>query len=417
MSTAPAPATNGQFSVYGRHHAKKINNKYNENKGNNISWIDRWNQTLARYPIEQQNQIRSRLKSALKRFSKKYPGVKSFQDPNFRMCKALTKKLTAILIDTTIQRELDLNWVIKIIEDFRPYQAQPLQIYQPLPEDMPEGFDAETWSCWEGQHTGMALYLIGTVAFGMKPDDIEVPTVEYEFANRVECRTTFMANNSKDGRKVLDSIDIISQKIFAVRLDSADDPEWKEINKKQLALEAQDLFMTHHEKFHDEREPGAITRPGDICDDKYSVELVRQFTVYASAVLAANPRAINAKELPIIMGFLKMADQTDGIDYTDDQIRSLAYLCMNLFEADFDESGFFWEKVGIAYVRWHERYHADMEESMRPGVKLNKDWAQGGTFFYWLLKQHWTDDNGNPMPIPKLNISTSFRPAAKDLSW
>ena len=160
--------------------------------------------------------------------------------------------------------------------------------------------------------------------------------------------------------------------------------------------------MTHHEKFHDEREPGAITRPGDICDEKYSVELVRKFTVYASAVLAANPRAINAKELPIIMGFLKMAEGSN-MNYTDDQVRSLAYLC--------------WEKVGISYVHWHERYHADMEESMRPGIKLNKDWAQGGTFFYWLLKKHWTDDDGNPMPMPKLNISTSFRPEVKDLSW
>jgi hypothetical protein len=413
-----APITNAVSNLFARNYAKSVNAKYKtSNKANNISWIDRWNQTLAKYPTAQQNQIRSRLNAALKKFSKNHQGIKSFQDRKFRLCKALTKKLTTVLIDTTIQRELDLNWVIHIIETFRPYQAQPLQIYKPLPQDMPDGFDGdqEAWSCWEGQHTGMALYLIATMAFGQKPDDVEVPTVEYDFQDRVECRRTFMANNSKDGRKILDSIDIISQMIYAVHLDSADDPEWVEVYKKQQELEKYDLFMTDS-KFLDHTQAGAITRPGDLCNEKYSVELVRQFAVYANEVLAMNPRAINTKELPIIMGFLKMAEGSN-MNYTDDQIRSLAYTCMGLFEADFDEAGFFWEKVDIAYTRWHDRYHADIDESMRPGVKLNKDWAQGGTFFYWLLKEHWFNEEGDPMPMPKLNISTSFRPEKKDLTW
>lgn len=403
-------------SIFARTYAQAINAKYKtSNKANNISWIDRWNHTLAKYPVAQQNQIRSRLNAALKKFTKNHPGIKSFQDPKFRLCKALPKKLTSVLIDTTIQRELDINWVIYIIETFRPYQAQPLQIYKPLPDDMPEHVFGDVWSCWEGQHTGMALYLIATMGFGQKPDDVEIPTVEYDFRDRVECRRTFMANNSKDGRKILDPIDIISQQIFAVRLDGAKEPAWEEVEAKQVALEKYDLFMTDS-KFHDHTQAGAITRPGDLCNEKYSPELVRQFGVYANEVLATNPRAINTKELPIIMGFLKMAEGSN-IEYTDDQIRSLAYLCMSLFEADFDEAGIFWERVDIAYTHWHEKYHEGIDEAIRPGIKLNKDWAQGGTFFFWLLKEHWTDEDGNPMPMPKLNISTAFRPEQKDLSW
>ena len=139
-----APITNAVSNLFARNYAKSVNAKYKTtNKANNISWIDRWNQTLAKYPTAQQNQIRSRLNAALKKFSKNHQGIKSFQDRKFRLCKALTKKLTTVLIDTTIQRELDLNWVIHIIETFRPYQAQPLQIYKPLPQDMPDGFDGD----------------------------------------------------------------------------------------------------------------------------------------------------------------------------------------------------------------------------------------------------------------------------------
>jgi hypothetical protein len=409
------PATNGQFGAYTRQHARNVNAKYNNAQANNVSWIDRWNQTLAQFPVDQRKQIISRLNSALKKFSRNHPGVKSFSNPKFRLCKSLTKRLTKILIDTTIQRSLDVDWVIKIIENFRPYQAQPLQIYKPLPKDLPHGVDEDTWSCWEGQHTGMALYLIGTMAFGLKANDIDVPTAEYDFLNREECRRTFMANNSKEGRKVLDSIDIISQQIFAVRLDGAQDPEWLRVNDKQTVLEQQDLFLTDS-KFHDHTQPGAITRPGDLCDDKYSLEVVQQFATYATEVLANNPRPIDTKELPIIMGFLKMAAQ-DNVTYSDQDVRGLAQLCMDLFDADFNEAGFFWEKVNVAYINWHNDYHADMDESLRPGIKLNKDWAQGGTFFWHLLKKHWVNSDGEPMSMPKLNISTSFRPKAKDLSW
>ena len=404
-----------EYNPYARTHAQKVNQKFDSNKANYVSWIDRWNTALAQFPLDQKHQIISRLNAALKQFERKYPNIKSYQDPKFRLCKALTKKLTAILIDTTIQRTLDVDWVIEIIEDFIAYQAQPLQIYRPAVEDLPNGADPDSaWACWEGQHTGMALYLIGTMVFKLPPDSIEIPTAEYDFNNRIECRRTFMANNSKEGRKVLEPIDIVIQKIFAVRLDGADDPEWKMYNEKFNHISHADLFVTAS-KFHDDDQAGAISRPADVFDpSKYSIDVIRKFTVYAQAVLATNPRPIDTKELPIICGFLKMAEQSN-IDYTDEQVQSLAYLCMNFFDADFNESGPFWNRVCKAYIHWHEKYHEDMDEELRPGIKLNKDWSQGGTFFWYQLKKSWLDLDGNPMQMPKLNISTSFRPQARDL--
>jgi hypothetical protein len=46
---------------------------------------------------------------------------------------------------------------------------------------------------------------------------------------------------------------------------------------------------------------------------------------------------------------------------------------------------------------------------------MNKDWTQGGTFFWHVLKKRWKDAAGLPMPMPRLNIQTPFLPDAKDL--
>ena len=273
------------------------------------------------------------------------------------------------------------------------------------------GPDDNFFASWDGQHTAVAFWLIATAVFGEDPDTVEIPVVEYDMRHRLECRMTFLNNNGKNGKMLLTPIDNITQQIYAVRLDGVDDDEWKDVEEKQQYLEAADLFLTD-DKFGDEKEPGAITRPGDLASDKFSPEDVRQFTTYAKVVLADNPRAIDTKEMPIILGFLRMAN---AMNYTDAEIESLAYLCISLFGADFNSNGEFWDRVGSAYTKWHKRFHSDIDESLRPEVRLNKDWPQGGTFFWHQLAKSWKDEHGNPMRLPRLNISTSFSPAKKDL--
>jgi hypothetical protein len=46
---------------------------------------------------------------------------------------------------------------------------------------------------------------------------------------------------------------------------------------------------------------------------------------------------------------------------------------------------------------------------------MNKDWTQGGTFFWHQLRKSWVDQQGNPMRMPQLNISTPFIPDTQDL--
>jgi hypothetical protein len=108
--------------------------------------------------------------------------------------------------------------------------------------------------------------------------------------------------------------------------------------------------------------------------------------------------------------------QGDNVTYTDDEVRSLAQLCHQLFSADFDEAGAFWAQLETAYLNWWEGYYANHDVSMRPErPRMNKDWTQGGTFFWHLLKKRWKDAAGLPMHMPRLNIQTQFYPDAKDL--
>lgn len=396
-----------------RTHARAVNSKYQNGASIYLSLKDRWNEVLASMPLDQKNSVNTRLKLAIKAFEQKYPNVKSFNDPNFRLCRSIQRKLGHILVDTTIQRQLKVDWVLDIIEDFVAYQAMPIQVYHVPKAQVPNiyGPNDEFFASWDGQHTAIAFWIIATMIFGQDPDAVEIPVVEYNMQNRLECRMTFIKNNGKEGKSLLTPIDNITQQIYAVRLDGVADTDWVAVEQKQQHLEAVDLFLTDS-KFFDDKEPGAIARPGDIAKADYTVEVIRQFAVYANTVLAAYPRPINTKELPIILGFLKMSS---NMEYTDSEIESLAHLCVSLFGADFKEDGVFWDRVGSAYTKWHARYHADMDESLRPGVKLNKDWPQGGAFFWHQLIKSWKDVNGQPMRLPRLNISTSFNPAKKDL--
>ena len=409
------PATNGQFNVYVRHHARNVNARYNSNAANIVSPKERFNQVLASLPAIEKHNATSKLNSAIRQFQAKYPKIKTFNDPAFRICRAIPLKMSLATIDTTIQRYLDIDWVIKIIANFTSYQAMPIQMYQVAAEDVPRTWDNRNtyWAAWDGQHTLIAFWIIATMIFGQNEDDVLIPIVEYDMHNRLESRITFMTGNSKDGKKVMEPIDLAMQKTYAVKLDGVTHPEWVHVAEKHDVLAANDLFLTAS-KFHDTDQPGAISRAGDIVDEKYSVDVVRQFAVYADYVLNHQPRPINTKELPIIMGFLRMASQS-GCDYSDDEVRSLGDLCMQMFDADFDESGPFWAKVNQAYTNWHINYYADMDESMRPGIRLNKDWNQGGTFMWHQLKKSWKDNQGNPMRMPQLNIQTSFYPNKQDL--
>lgn len=386
-------------------YAATRNAVYNNNSSNLVDLVQRYNDTVKAMPVQAQRNHEAKLAKALQKFKKNNPGLKSINDPKFRLCKSLMGKLKDIQIDTTMQREPMLNWIITIIENFRAYQAQPIQVYA----------TATGYGAWDGQHTSLALYLIATKALGMNFEDVEVPVNIYDIVSRGEIRGNFINNNTtvgkNAGKKPLDIIDIWQQMIYGVEVDGVAEPEWENAHAKWKALAAAGLFITA-DKFNDTEEVGAIGRLDEI--NKFSVNAVKKFAVYGKYVTELQQRSINTKEIPIIMEFFSICEQQD-ITYTNDQIEDLAQHCVDLFGANFDAKGPFWDQVHQANVNAWDKHNKGKDTcDWTDPPRNSKNVAQGIAFFWHQLKNTWVSEQGAGFKFPKQPVSV-YTPDAKDL--
>lgn len=388
-------------------YAAQRNARYANTASNLIDLVQRYNDTVAAMPLQAQRNHQAKLAKALQAFRKNHPGLKSINDRSrFRLCKSLVGKLKDIVIDTTMQREPNLDWIITIITNFRAYQAQPIQVY-----GTPNG----GWGGWDGQHTSIALYLIAVVGLGENFDDVEVPINIYDIASRGELRSNFINNNTtvgkNAGKKPLDIIDIVMQMIYGVEVDGVTEPEWVDAHTKWTHIKNAGMFLTA-EKFKDTEQIGAISRLNELNDA--TVEVVRKFAVYGRYIVDSQQRPINSKESPIIIEFLNLCEQQD-ISYSDAEIEDLAQHCIDLFDANFDAKGPYWEQCHQANVNaWnkHNRYRPKTDWTDPP--RNSKNTPQGIAFFWHQLHTTWVPQQPAGFKFPKMPFSV-YTPSAKDL--
>ena len=388
-------------------HAAVVNARYSVNNSNFVDLVKRINDTFKSMTPQGQRNWNANLKNAIKSFQKNHPGLVDFSNRKmFRLCQAHEIKLMDIVIDTTMQREPDLNWIIKIITNFRAYQAMPIQVFKTV--------DGK-WAAWDSQHTAICLYLICVYALGLNPDTVTVPANIYDITNRGEIRGVFISNNTtvgkNAGKKPLDLIDIIQQMIYGVFVDGVTDPEWVDIAEKQKLLSSAGLFMTA-EKFGDHEQPGAISRVEEIKDA--SVSVVQQFAWYGKFIVDTQQRAINTKEIPIIIEFLNMAER-DDIVYTQADMEDMALHLINLFGANFDAKGPYWEQVYQANLNAYNNAHKKLPKHLWPDAPKNlKNVPVGTTFFWHQLRKSWAGTKDKKFQFPK-NSFNVFVPATGDL--
>jgi hypothetical protein len=387
-------------------YAATRNARYTNTASNLVDLVQRYNDTVAALPLQAQRNWQSKLAKALATFKKNHPGLKSINDRSrFRLCKSLVGKLKDIVIDTTMQREPNLDWIIIIITNFRAYQAQPIQVYAA----------GERWGGWDGQHTSIALYLIATVGLGENFDDVEVPINIYDIASRGELRSNFINNNTtvgkNAGKKPLDIIDIFMQKIYGVEVDGVNEPEWVDAHSKWKHIAGAGMFLTA-DKFNDTDQIGAIGRLNEL--DDASVEVVRQFAVYGKYVVGYQQRPINTKEIPIIIEFFNLCEQQD-IVYSDADIEDLAQHCIDMFDANFDAKGVFWSTAHQATLNAYNKANKGIPKHRWPDAPRNsKNTPQGIAFFWHQLQNSWVPTKGAGFKFPKQPFSV-YTPDAKDL--
>jgi hypothetical protein len=388
-------------------YAATRNARYTNTASNLVDLIQRYNDTVAALPLQAQRNWQAKLTKALQSFKRNHPGLKSINDNSkFRLCKSIMGKLKDIVIDTTMQREPNLQWILTIITNFRAYQAQPIQVYA-----TPNG----GWGGWDGQHTSLALYLIATQGLGERFEDIEVPINVYDILSRGELRSNFINNNTtvgkNAGKKPLDIIDIFMQMIYGVEVDNVKEPEWMDAHAKWTHIKNADMFLTA-EKFNDTDQVGAISRLNELNDA--SVEVVRQFAIYGRYIVGIQQRPINTKEIPIIIEFLNLCEQQD-IRYTDAQIEDLAQHCIDLFDANFDAKGPYWEQCHQANVNaWnkHNRHRPKTDWTDPP--RNSKNTPQGIAFFWHQLNATWASQQSKGFKFPKMPFSV-YTPDTRDL--
>lgn len=384
------------------------NSRFSNKSSHFVDLVQRLNDTIASLPKRAQVNWHSNLKKAIAEFRRKYSDVKSFDRKNFRLVQATEINILRIAIDTTLQREPDLNWVLEIIRNFRAHQAQPIQVYP---------IDGDRWGGWDGQHTALALYLIALHAFNLDLTKVTIPANVYNILNRGEIRNNFIFNNTYTGKgagkKALEDIDIFEQKIYGVEADDVDDPDWKDAWQKWQHIKAAGMFLTA-EKRKNTDQPGAISRLAEI--NNYSLEVIRQFCVYGHYIVDLQQRPIETKEIPLIVELLYMCEQED-IKWSDNTIEDLAQHLIDKFDANFDGDGPFWHQCHQANVNAWSRNNKALgipTAAWGDEPRNTKNVPIGISFLWHQLMHTWVPRQPKGFRFPK-KPQAIYAPDVKDL--
>ena len=337
-----------------------------ENKMTERSYADTqnalFNQTGSTFVTLQQRLVdalelkpvfKNMLDGAVDEFRRRNKMWKRFND--ISLCTAIPVSMDNILIDTTLQRPLNVRHIIKILSYFRQTMVMPIQVYE-------DPTRPGCYIAWDGQHTVISLYIIATKVFGMQPKDITIPVVVYPTHEKLEIRRNFILLNG-DAKEPLDFIDTYKQMVYGVRVDKAQDKEWLEADQKQRHLETAGLFATNS-KFGDEGESGAFTLLADTLMTKNlskakDPKVTKMFSDYWSYLNVDRP--VQAKEARQLFEYFNLClEQKIKVD--SNYIREFVNFTKEYFEADFSETGRFWDKVKLAYTNWYAKANPDSYE-------------------------------------------------------
>ena len=320
-------------------HAQIINARYLNKQSHFITLQQRLNEALKFAPV-----FNPMLTAVVDEFKRRHTEWTKFKE--LELCEAIMVPMDKILIDTTMQRSLNLRHVLKILQFFKSTMAMAIQVYK---DDDKPGY----YVAWDGQHTAIALYIILTKVFGERTAQAMVPVVVYNVKHKLEIRRNFILLNG-DAKEEIDFFDKYKQMVHGVKSDGATDDEWVEAAIKNDYLAAAGLFATHS-KFGDEDQPGAFTLLADTLMSK-SVktrkhpEVTRMFSQYWAFLNQERP--VEAKEARQLYEFFNLCYEQD-IKVDDKYLLDFVAFTKDYFDADFSPTGPFWDKVKTAYENWY----------------------------------------------------------------
>lgn len=329
-----------EIKMTAKTHAQIINERYLNSTSNFISLQQRLNEALKFAPSFQA--MIDGMVDEFKRRNKEWTTFKHLE-----LCEAIMVTMDKILIDTTMQRSLNLRHIVKILEHFKSTMAMAIQVYKD-PEK--PGY----YIAWDGQHTAISLYIILTKAFGEQTAKAFIPVVVYNVKHKLEIRRNFILLNGT-AKQELDFFDKYGQMVSGTKVDKATDPEWNDTALKNDYLANAGLFATHS-KLGDDDKPGAFTLLADTLMSKSlktrkPPEITRMFAEYWSYLAVERP--VDAKEARQLYEFFNLCyEQNIKVDQT--YLLEFVNFTKTNFDADFSSTGTFWAKVRLAYESWYK---------------------------------------------------------------
>ena len=332
-------------------YAQKMNSLYEVAASNFVTLSERLTKAIGKAPF-----FRGQLEAVVDEFKRRNcnppteRGWTKFSD--IALCNAIQVPFDKILIDETMQRELNMRHILKILSYFSESMVMAIQVYE---DDARPGY----YIAWDGQHTAIALHIILTKVFGERAADAMVPVVVYSSKQKLEIRRNFILLNG-DAKESLDFIDTYKQMVYGVKVDGSTDPEWKDTALKNDYLRDAGLFATHS-KFGDEDEPGAFTLLADTLMSKSlktrkHPEVTRMFCQYWTYLNEQRP--VRAKEARQLYEYFNLCYE-QGIEVDKDYLLKMVAFTKSYFEANFGEDGMFWDKVRMAYTTWYAKANPD----------------------------------------------------------
>ena len=375
-------------------HAQTINGRYLKSTSHFVTLQQRLADALKSAPV-----FVNMLTAMVDEYKRRHANWLKFEDLN--LCKAIMVPMDKILIDTTMQRSLNLRHVLSILQHFRSTMTMAIQVYED--ENKPGYYIA-----WDGQHTAITLYIILTKVFGEQTAKTMVPVVVYNVKHKLEIRRNFILLNG-DAKEELDFIDKYIQMVFGVKIDKADDQEWVDTALKNDYLAAAGLFATHS-KFGDEDQPGAFTLLADTLMSKSlktrkHPEVTRMFAQYWSFLNQQRP--VEPKEARQLYEYFNLCYE-QNVTVDDAYLLEFVAFTKANFEADFGPNGPFWDKVKMSYEEWYKK--ANPESFAEFGLKgFSSEMRTGIPFLIAQIKK------STKLKVPTFTPNNGFTVANKDL--
>jgi hypothetical protein len=375
-------------------HAELINGQYNQSASNFVTLQERLNEALSKAPV-----FVNMLTAMVSEFIRRNPNWKEFAD--LHLCKAVQVSMDKILIDTTMQRSVNLRHILSILQYFRSTMAMAIQVYE---DESKPGY----YIAWDGQHTAITLYIILTKVFGERMATAMVPVVVYNVKHKLEIRRNFILLNG-EAKEELDFIDKYKQMVAGVKIDGADDREWVDCATKNDYLAGAGLFATHA-KFGDDDKPGAFTLLADTLMSKSlktrkHPEVTRMFADYWSFLNQTRP--VDAKEARQLYEYFNLC-QEQGINVDANYLLEFSAFTKGYFGADFSPTGPFWDKVKKAYENWYAK--ANPESYEEAGMRgFTSEMRTGIPFLIAQVKK------STKLKVPSYSANNGFTVSKKDL--